>query len=160
MEHTVIDLHEVREAGSAWTPTSSTTLRRGRRAVTLARVGAMGRAMAALTAHPLAPESAATEAALRTLHPSVEDPLPPWLSTFAPPTPISLPLAQVTAALRSANRLSSAGPSGQSFEHLRDLFLGGEGLAQFGELCTHHRFGAYSFLCHTSARSFYSDPSV
>lgn len=92
--------------------------------------------MASLTAQPLAPDSPATEAALHALHITVDDPLPPWLDAFTSLTHVSLPLAQVTAAIRSASRLSSAGPGGQSFEHLRNLFLGGDGLTQFGELCS------------------------
>lgn len=100
--------HSAAINSTAAAPTPS-SLRSRRRAVTLARVGAMGRAMASFTAQPLAPESAATEAALRRLHPTVDDPLPPWLDSFAPLTPVSLPLSHVTAAFRSANRLSSAG---------------------------------------------------
>lgn len=92
--------------------------------------------MASLTAQPLAPGSPATEAAFRALHLTVDDLLPPWLKAFAPPSPVTLPLSQVAAALRSACRFSSAGLAGQSFEHLRDLFLGWDELPQSGQLCS------------------------
>lgn len=125
-----------RAISSTGTHTLPSAPRRRRRAVALARVGAMGRAIGTLTAQPLAPDIPATEPALRALHPSIDEPLPPWLKAFVPTIPVLLPLSYVTAALRSASRLSSAGPAGQTFEYLGDLFLGGDGLTQFGELCS------------------------
>lgn len=98
--------------GAVSTPPPSNDLRRRRRAIALAHVRAMRRAVTSLTAQPLAPDSPATGAALRALHPTVDNFLPPWLEAFAPTSPVALPLFQVAAALRSVSRLSSAGPAG------------------------------------------------
>lgn len=112
----------------ATAPTFS-IVRSRRRAVTLARVRAMGRSMAALNAQPLAPESAATKAALRGLHLTVDGRVPSWLDAFILSTSVSVPFPHVTTTFCSASRLSSAGPASQSFEHFHDLFLKGNGLA-------------------------------
>ena len=107
-----------------------------RRAVRLAHVGEYRRAMATLTSTPLAPDTPETLEALRALHPPAPSDLPDWLPGFRPPAPLSLSSGSVVAALRGATRLAGTGPSGMSFEHLRDLFLGGDGLDQFVEVCS------------------------
>lgn len=127
--------HAVAEASRLPAPHSSVPYRH-HRAVRLARAGALGRAMQALESQPLAPDSLATEEALRLLHPQSDDALPDWLESFSASCPVSLSSAQVVAALLSASRLAGAGPSGQTFEHLRDLFLGGDGLEDFVQLCS------------------------
>ena len=119
-------------------PSSSSTApaRQRARAVRLARAGEYSRAMASLTAGPMAPASSATFETLQPLHPSAPTPLPPWVSHFIPDALLQLSSGTIVAALRGASRLSGAGPSGMLFEHLRDLFLSGDGLVEFGQFCS------------------------
>ena len=91
------------------------------RAVRLARVGEMSRAMRALTPAPSAPFSDDTLQALRDLHPP-SDPahnLPSWIADFSPPAPFVLGYESFRLALQRSPKLSAAGPSGMSFELLK-----------------------------------------
>ena len=116
--------------------TSVAPARRRQRAIRFVRAGEYSRAMASLTAGPMAPATADTQAALECLHPAAPAPLPVWISQFTPTEPLRLSSETIVAALRGASRLSGAGPSGMTFEHLRDLFLAGDGLQEFGHICS------------------------
>ena len=117
-------------------PSSVSPARQRARAIRLARAGEYSRAMASLTAGPMAPATSDTFDTLQTLHPHAPGPLPSWAHQFIPPEQLRLSSETIVAALRGASRLSGAGPSGMTFEHLRDLFLAGDGLGEFGQFCS------------------------
>ena len=97
---------------------SLTTPERKDLATSLAREGFEGKACAALLADGLAPETAATVAALRALHPVQPDPVAPPLHEL-PPSPELMPDA-VAKALQSFPSATAPGPSGLRVQHLRE----------------------------------------
>ena len=103
--------------------------RRRSRAHALGREGELSRAVRALQPSPPAPDTDATEAELRRLHPPGEEAgLPQWLETFVPATPVRLDRESFRESLRTAPRRSAPAGSGLRYEHLKDLCLEDEEL--------------------------------
>ena len=92
-----------------------------RKAIKLGRERELSRAARALHPSEPAPANLDTVQALLSLHPPATDDLPPWLQDFQPTTPFVLSEEVLKRSLHNAPRLSAGGPSGWTYEFLRDL---------------------------------------
>ena len=111
-----------------------------KRVLKLIKAGQLSRAAQLLTPSAPAPRTEATKQALVSLHPAPDDPLPAWLHSFEPTEPLAVEVEEQLKAYNDAPHLSAAGPSGWTFEHLRDIFPEEErstGVMNLTQIITH-----------------------
>ena len=108
------------------TPNAEQEEKNIRRALRLIKAGEPSRAARTLVPSDPAPRTPATTAALEALHPPQKEPLPAWVHDFQPATALDILTGVYLHTLARAPRLSKPGPTGWTFEHIRDLFPGEE----------------------------------
>ena len=108
-----------------------------KRALKLIKAGELSKAAQALTPTDPAPQNETTKAALQALHPPPQEEIPDWVAAFAPQTGITIDTKTYLRAYASAPRLSKPGPSGWTFEMIRDIYpeeAGDTGQLQIGAI--------------------------
>ncbi|CAI5521346.1 unnamed protein product [Closterium sp. Naga37s-1] len=100
------------------------------RAEGLAKRGNLRKSLQALQATPVAPTTPDTLAALQARHPPAELLIPDWVTSQATDTPPLIPLRDFRKIIAKCPNGVGAGPSGTTFEHLRDAALGNPDVCQ------------------------------
>ncbi|CAI5522384.1 unnamed protein product, partial [Closterium sp. Naga37s-1] len=94
------------------------------RAEGLAKRGNLSKSLQSLQATPVSPASPEVLEALRTRHPLATQPLPDWLHAATAENPPAIEARDLRRIIAKLPNGVGAGPSGTTFEHLRDAALG------------------------------------
>ncbi|CAI5493876.1 unnamed protein product, partial [Closterium sp. Naga37s-1] len=90
----------------------------------LAKRGNLSKSLQSLQATPVSPASPEVLEALRTRHPPASQPLPEWLHAATAENPPAIEARDFRRIIAKLPNGVGAGPSGTTFEHLRDAALG------------------------------------